>query len=1009
MADPKPFQTATVDAVLRAFRRQNARFLVADEVGLGKTVVAQQVIQQMMEAKSGPLVVFYVCNSLSIAAQNRRKLLEILPENDNERRRAYCSVDRLTLVPLYDPPSHPKLNLYTLTPETSIPIRKKRRRDGRQEERALIHCLVTKLWPKLLRGRRKYLFQRNAKAYWQYVVKSQAEKVKGNGRLARTFYESVRKEFPLEKGQHLLPALRDIDDLDLIAHLRNALASSAIEGLSPDLVIFDEFQNFRDLLSLEIDSAARRVIERLRGESTGVSASLLLLSATPYRLYTRNRDTDIGISHHKEFFDLVEFLYGGTASAKDKRRRCQNLFADLQISIRRSGLDITEAGELRKQIQHLLRPIMSRTERASHKDGWLEHHTSHKKAPLLAEDIRVYRHLAQSISHWRAWAAVPYWTSIPLPAQTMGPRYKAWQVARKRSVDGSLPKLTKGMRDAFKSMKHIPHPKVRTLLKILEYDAQVLPWQQPSVVWWPHKKQWARAMNYPGKMLIFSRFRAVPQAIASLVSYAVESHLFYRNGFADGGRFEYRDITKRRLLQPRHGRNALLAYFHPSPWLVENTDPLEGKEHMPSRIRKKLRSKLRSALSSLGIVINLRLRRNRSVWKLLAQIEEAADLWMISSRGWWEVYNKMHRGREGQGLGKQLHEWDEQARVVLHEISGRELSALVEYAFNSPGVAVGRALKRHWPDAVRNEGFYYTLQASWQGLRNYLDNPLFATVIGGREDSYPHAIMEAVRDGNLEAVLDEQLWLLRTLHNLKGEELATELADGFQLRSGIFRLHELTGNWRRTFPLRCHVAMPFSDVRAVTVRGIEQTDKPLRTDEIRRAFNTPFWPYVLATTSVGQEGLDFHAWCSNLVHWDLPHNPVALEQREGRIQRFAGHSTRREIARRLGDEIWAELPTGGSPWESLGKLAEERLSDESGLCPWWVCPGADVKRFVFDVPSSEQQYWLELMKKQRALYRLALGQINQEDLLHFLSTGASLPGNSRDFTLELSAYFSNKM
>ena len=154
--------------------------------------------------------------------------------------------------------------------------------------------------------------------------------------------------------------------------------------------------------------------------------------------------------------------------------------------------------------------------------------------------------------------------------------------------------------------------------------------------------------------------------------------------------------------------------------------------------------------------------------------------------------------------------------------------------------------------------------------------------------------------------------------------------------------------------------------------------------------------------------MDFHAWCSNLVHWDLPHNPVALEQREGRIQRFAGHSTRREIARRLGDEIWAELPTGGSPWESLGKLAEERLSDESGLCPWWVCSGADVKRFVFDVPSSEQQYWLELMKNQRALYRLALGQINQEDLLHFLSTGASLPGNPRDFTLELSAYFSSK-
>ena len=1000
MANPRPFQIATVEAVLRAFRGQNARFLVADEVGLGKTVVAQQVMLRMMEVKSGPLVVFYVCNSLSIAAQNRRKLLEFLPEG--ERASAHCSVDRLTLVPLYGPPSHPELNLYTLTPETSIPIRKNRRRDGRQEERALIHCLVKRLWPKLLMGKREFLFRRNAKIYWRCVVKSQQERIKGNSSLVRAFYESVRKEFQLEKGQHLLPVLRDIDDdLELIAHMRNALAASAIEGLSPALVIFDEFQNFRDILLSKVDDAARRVIERLRGEGPGISTSLLLLSATPYRLYTINRDTDVGISHHEEFFDLIEFLYGGDTTAKEKRRRCQNLFADLQISIRRGELDIAVVKALREQIQDLLRPIMSRTERASHDDGWSEHSTSDIAAPLLAEDIRVYRHFAQSISHWQAGAAVPYWTSIPLPAQTMGPRYKAWQEAKKGSVDGSLPKLTRGMRDDFESMEHIPHPKVRALLEILGCDSQLLPWQKPSVVWWPQKKQWARAAQHPGKVLIFSRFRAVPQAIASLVSYAAESHLFYGNGFA------YEGLTDRRLLQPRPGRNALLGYFHPSPWLVENTDPLECKKHIPSSIRKKLRSQLRSALSDLRIVIKPRLRRNRSVWKLLAQIEGKANLWTISSRGWRQVHHEM-RGREVKGLSKLLHDWNEQARVGLDDISDRELRALVDYAFNSPGVAVGRALKRHWLNAVGDKGFYYTLLASWQGLRNYLDNPLFAAVLSGKEDSYPHAIMEAVRDGNLEAVLDEQLWLLRTLHNLKDEELATELIDGFQLRSGIFRLHELTGNWRRTFPLRCHVAMPLSEVRAVTVEGMEQTNKPLRTDEIRRAFNTPFWPYVLATTSVGQEGLDFHAWCSSLVHWDLSHNPVALEQREGRIQRFAGLSTRREIARRLGDEIWAGLPAGESPWQSLAKLAEERLSDESGLCPWWVCPGADVKRFVFDVPSSEQRYWLELMNQQRALYRLALGQPNQEDLLHFLSTSASRLGNPRDITLELSAYFSGR-
>ncbi len=965
MARPKPFQTATVEAVLRAFRQQNARFLVADEVGLGKTVVAQQVIRRMMEANNGPLVVFYVCNNLSIAAQNRRKLLEILPKD--ERASAYCNVDRLTLVPINDSPSHHQLNLYTLTPETSIPIRKNRRRDGRQDERALIHCMVKRLWPNILRGQRKHMFRRNAATYWRDVVKSQTANVKGNSRLVRAFYESVRKEFQLKKGQHLLPVLREIDDeLKLIARMRNALAASAIEGLNPDLIIFDEFQNFRDILSSKIDDASRRVIKRLRGEGTGISTSLLLLSATPYRLYAGNRDIDVGVSHHNEFFELVEFLYGGDDAAKDKRGKCQKLFADLQTSIRRGELDLIETEDLRERVQQLLRPIISRTERASHDDGWSDHETTNEPAPLIAEDIRVYRHFAQSVSRWKATAAVPYWISIPLPAQTMGPRYKAWQkAAENRSVVGSLPKLTKSMRDAFESMKRIPHPKVRALLKMLGYDAQVLPWQHASLVWWPHKKQWAQETCYPGKVLIFSRFRAVPLALASLVSYAVESHLLY------GKRLKYINLTKRRLLQPRRGRNALLGYFHPSPWLVENTDPLGCKEHIPSRIRKKLRSQLRSALSDIGIAINPRLRRNRSVWKLLGQIEEMANLWTNSSRGWWKVYNEMHLGSRGQGLSGLLDDWDEQAKIGLYEISDTELRALVDYAFNSPGVAVGRALKRHWPDAVSDNGFYHTLLASWQGLRNYLDNPLFATVLSDKEDSYPHAIMEAVRDGNLEALLDEQLWILRTLHNLSGDELAKELMNGFQLRTGIFRLHELKGRWSGTFPLRCHVAMPLSEVRTVTVRGREQTDKPLRTDEIRRAFNTPFWPYVLATTSVGQEGLDFHAWCSSLVHWDLPHNPVALEQREGRIQRFAGHSNRREIARRLGNEIWAELSAGGSPWQCLQKLAEEQLSDVSGLSPWWVCPGADVKRVVFEVPSSEQQYWLTLMKEQRALYRLA--------------------------------------
>ncbi len=61
MTPLKPFQAATVKAALSALtdrRRKVNRFLVADEVGLGKTVVAQHVLRRLIDARSEPLTVF---------------------------------------------------------------------------------------------------------------------------------------------------------------------------------------------------------------------------------------------------------------------------------------------------------------------------------------------------------------------------------------------------------------------------------------------------------------------------------------------------------------------------------------------------------------------------------------------------------------------------------------------------------------------------------------------------------------------------------------------------------------------------------------------------------------------------------------------------------------------------------------------------------------------------------------------------------------------------------------
>ena len=58
--------------------------------------------------------------------------------------------------------------------------------------------------------------------------------------------------------------------------------------------------------------------------------------------------------------------------------------------------------------------------------------------------------------------------------------------------------------------------------------------------------------------------------------------------------------------------------------------------------------------------------------------------------------------------------------------------------------------------------------------------------------------------------------------------------------------------------LRTHFAVGYYDAR-ISEKSVQ------RTENIRAAFNSPFRPFVLATTSIGQEGLDFHTYCRKIM------------------------------------------------------------------------------------------------------------------------------------------------
>ena len=121
--------------------------------------------------------------------------------------------------------------------------------------------------------------------------------------------------------------------------------------------------------------------------------------------------------------------------------------------------------------------------------------------------------------------------------------------------------------------------------------------------------------------------------------------------------------------------------------------------------------------------------------------------------------------------------------------------------------------------------------------------------------------------------------------------------------------------------------------------GAQETDDGragAREGQVRQAFNSPFWPFVLASTSVGQEGLDFHAYCHAVMHWNLPSNPVDLEQREGRVHRYKGHAVRKNVAAKHGAEV-----LGGDVkdvWHALFEMARRGSSGGRWACAVLAVP-----------------------------------------------------------------------
>lgn len=181
----------------------------------------------------------------------------------------------------------------------------------------------------------------------------------------------------------------------------------------------------------------------------------------------------------------------------------------------------------------------------------------------------------------------------------------------------------------------------------------------------------------------------------------------------------------------------------------------------------------------------------------------------------------------------------------------------------------------------------------------------------------------------------------------------------------------------------CHYAVALSNQRASDEQGVG------RTRNVRDAFNSPFWPFMLNSTSIGQEGLDFHWYCSRVVHWNLPSNPIDLEQREGRVNRYKSLVVRRRVAEFCGDtSVRSGLGDNWDGWFEHAKSAKGQGGDSriSDLVPYWHMPSgtARIERLVPFLPMSREAKRLDEVLRILSLYRLAFGQPRQQELLENL-------------------------
>ena len=1033
LAPLKPFQRDTVE---HAFHRMytapdsTGRFLVADEVGLGKTLVARGIVARTIEhlwEDVERIDIIYICSNASIGRANLPKL-----QVSGTDERALVPASRLTMLATYlaprdgvPSPSESKLNFFSFTPGTSFNTGHST--GQRYEREVLFHVLEP------LVGRRTALmnlmqggvsnkdnWRKGLDGIWPIEddVRARFEtSFRDHSDLENRLHDVLDRDF--SRYRQVLPQDVRARQNQMIGELRTLLAETCVSSLEPDLVILDEFQRFRSLIDTQTTDPGAKLAQRLFNEQAhdGQTVRTLLLSATPYKLYTTDEES-IHENHYKDFLATTRFLLG------DDESRVKNLETQLSsfgTALRQAtaspqhgqpvGANVKQA---KRAVEASLRDVMARTERVAadeERDAMLEERR--QEVPVTAADVRQY---LASDALFRAVGdhdPMPLWKSAPYLPHFMR-EYRFNRLLNKLKEPGQIPHVLREHDAAFLKQADLEnwrelepaHPKLRALVaQTLDAGLWRLLWMPPTVSYWPLEGPFT-GMEDATKRLLFSAWNVVPDAVTGVLSYEAERRM-------SGGRD--RQPLLRWDSDGNRTRHRLFLPLAPCKPLADVAHPLAAPPNTDRRAW--VRAKVEELLQSSGLpdpqegpvddrwewaaplLLDSGLKSFLAAWRD-GQLELAESLPSVPMPylGDLLAVDPGSLGRRPEGL----------------------VDLLTDVALGSPAILALRTLHNgaDVSDTTRRGLAMQVADALWRLFnRPAVIEMLQPGTQAARRNEGPYwrTVLQYCQQGNLQAVLDEQWHLLR-----EQESWATDASDDDIAGRCVKTLVDVI----RPKPARVHArflkaddaslaqeTMRIRSVFALRFGHLESDEVPggadgvkIAPDVVRSAFNSPFRPFVLASTSIGQEGLDFHPWCSQLVHWNLPGNPVDMEQREGRVHRYKCHAVRRNVAAAHADEALAGWRLGDDLWASIFELANgvARAEGASDLIPNWIAPGGHrVQRYVPLLSHSDEVAAFRRLKRQLAAYRVVFGQPRQEEMLALLDHADIDTKQLQDWAIDL--------